>query len=137
MESKKLPARIVVPAEIQELCRRIEQWRQVRRHREPMPETLWTLAARLARQHSVARIARFASLDYYSLKERSDALDRSRIQAERRPAFVEVALPSPASISECIVELEHARGDRMRVHVKGGPAPDLAALSRSFWSTES
>jgi hypothetical protein len=137
MESKELPARLVVPAEIQKLCRRIEKWRQSRRHRELIPERLWGLAARLARQYGVARIARFARLDYYALRERFDSLDRDGIQGEKRPAFVEVALPSSASVSECIVEFEHPRGDRMRIHVKGGPAPDLAALSRSFWSTKS
>jgi hypothetical protein len=137
MESKKLLAPLIVPAEVQELCRRIEQWRQTRRHREPMPELLWGLAARLARQYSVARIARFARLDYYSLKERLASLDRGGVRPEKRPAFVEVTLPSSASVSECIVELEHPRGQRMRIHVRGGPAPDLAALSRSFWSKES
>lgn len=137
MESKKLPAPLIVPADVQELCRQIELWRQTRKHREPMPELLWGLAARLARQYSIARVARCARLDYYSLRERFDALDRGGIQSEKKPAFVEVALPSSESVSECIVELEHARGSRMRIHLRGGQAPDLAALSRSFWGAES
>lgn len=137
MESKKLPAPLIVPADVQEFCRQIELWRQNRKHREPMPELLWGLAARLARQYSVARIARFARLDYYSLKERFDALGRGGVQPEKKPAFVEVALPSSASVSECVVELEHPRGSRMRIHLRGCPAPDLAALSRSFWGAES
>jgi hypothetical protein len=136
MESKKLPAQLVVPAEVQELCRRIEQWRQTRRRREPMPELLWESAVRLSREFGIARIARFTHVDYYSLKKRFDPLDRSGVRAAKRPAFVEVTLPSYASASECIIEFEQSRGDRMRIHVKGGPAPDLAAISRSFWSRE-
>jgi hypothetical protein len=38
---------------------------------------------------------------------------------------------------ECTLELEDAGGAKLRVHVKGFEAPDLAALSRSFWQVES
>ena len=137
MESKKSPTPPDVPPEIERLHRKVEQWRRTRRHREAMPEPLWALAANLARQHSVARVSRVARLDYYRLKERLDSLDRDRVAgAEKQPAFVELALPLSAPAPECIVELEHPRGGRMRIHVKGGPVPDLAALSRSFWSAE-
>jgi hypothetical protein len=133
MESRNLPAPPDVPTEIEDLRRQVEQWRQTRRHREPMPEPLWGLAARLARKHGVARISRFARLDYYTLKKRVGSSNRIQmVEADKKPAFVEVALP--LSIPECIIELEHPRGARMRISVKGGAVPDLAALSRSFWS---
>lgn len=138
MESSKPPTPPDVPAEIEELHRQVEQWRRTRRHREPMPTPLWRLAARLARQHSVARVSRVVRLDYYALKERVDLPNRDRIaEPEKRPAFVELALPLSAPVPECVVELEHPRGGRMRIHVKGGTAPDLAALSCSFWSAQS
>ncbi len=35
MESKQLPAVVVVPAELQELHRQIEEWRSTRPHRQP------------------------------------------------------------------------------------------------------
>jgi len=38
---------------------------------------------------------------------------------------------------ECTLELENAGGAKMRVHLKGVEAPDLAALARSFWRSES
>ena len=138
MESRKPPAAPDIPPEVEALRRQVEQWRQTRRHREPMPDPLWWLAARLARQYGVARISRFAQLDYYSLKERLESLDRAGVaEPEKRPAFVELALPPAAPVPECIVELEHPRGGRMRIQVKGGGVPDLAALSRSFWGVES
>ncbi len=37
---------------------------------------------------------------------------------------------------ECIVELEHSDGAKMRIHLKGAEPADLAALSRSFWGVE-
>jgi hypothetical protein len=42
----------------------------------PMPEPLWTLAANVAKQHGLARVARFVRLDYYSLKERIENLEQ-------------------------------------------------------------
>jgi hypothetical protein len=51
--------------------------------------------------------------------------------------FLELAPPSWAGCGECTLELEDAGGAKMRVHLKGFEAPDLAALSRSFWQIES
>jgi hypothetical protein len=34
------------------------------------------------------------------------------------------------------LELEDAGGAKMRVHLKGVEAPDITALSRSFWGFE-
>ena len=139
MESKKLlPALSDLPSDVANLCRQIERWRQTRRHRGPMPRRLWTMAASLAREHTVARIARLARVDYYALRDRLDALvAESTGKQEKRPSFVELPVPLCAPSAEYIVELEHPRGGRMRIHVKGSPAPDPAALSRSFWSLES
>lgn len=131
MESSKLPAPVVVPPEIQDLSRHIEQWRSTRRHRRRMPEPLWTLAANLARQYSVAQVSRFLRLDYYSLKERLKAADRSKGGPESGMTFVEL----PASpIAECTIDLEQPQGCRMRIQVKGSVLPDLAALTRTFWA---
>jgi hypothetical protein len=138
MESKKVPAPVVIPVEINELGCRIEQWRRVRPRRMAMPEPLWILAANLARQYGLARVARLLRLDYYSLKERIASLDRDNGAAsEARPAFIELR-PFPAAlVSECCIELEHPRGSRMRIHVKGAPMADLAALSRTLWGMKS
>ena len=74
-------------------------------------------------------------MDYYSLRDRLDALAVGHTpKQETRPSFVELAAPLCAPSAECTIELEHPQGGRMRIHVKGVPAPDLAALSRSFWS---
>lgn len=132
MESKILAAPVVIPAEIQELSRQIEQWRSIRRHRMPMPEPLWTVAANLARQYGVARVARFLRLDYYSLKERLQPPKRQQVSVPRSPTFIELPHRTATPDPECSIELEHPRGSRMRIHVKGA-LPDLAALTRAFW----
>ena len=131
MESKKLPAPAVIPAELQELSRQIERWRNTRPHRMPMPEPLWILAANLARQYSVARVARFLRLDYYCLKDR---VQPSEVTVPGSgPTFIELPNLTAVPVSECSIELEHPRGSRMRIQVKGSALPDLAALTRTFW----
>ena len=129
MESKMLAAPVGIPADIQELSRQIEQWRSTRPHRMPMPEPLWTVAAKLARQYGVARVARFLRLDYYSLKERLQP-ERQQTSLSGSPTFIE--LPHRTATPECSIELEHPRGSKMRIHVKGA-LPDLAALTHAFW----
>jgi hypothetical protein len=140
MASKKVAAPAVVPAEIQELNRQIEQWRSTRPHRMPMPESLWTSAANLAAQYSVAQVSRFLRLDYYSLKERVQPEERHPITvSESRssgPTFIELPSLTAPAVSECSIELEHPRGQRMRIHVKGAALPDLAALTRTFLGTK-
>ncbi len=63
MESKELPAPVVVPAEVQEFSRQIEQWCDTRPYRKAMPEPLWTMVANVARQYGLERVARFLRLD--------------------------------------------------------------------------
>ena len=41
-----------------------------------------------------------------------------------------------AGCGECTLELEDPGGAKLRVHLKGFEAPDLAALSRGFWQNE-
>ena len=136
MASKRVAAPAVVPAEIQELSRQIEQWRSTRPHRMPMPEPLWTLAGKLAARYGVAQVSRFLRLDYYSLKERVQPEERHPIMvSESRssgPTFVELPSLTASAVSECSIELEHPRGQRMRIPVKGAALPDLAALTRTF-----
>jgi len=137
MESKKVAAPVVVPTEIRELSRQIEQWRSTRPHRMPMPEPLWALAANLAARYSVAQVSRFLRLDYYSLKERVQPEERHPTTVSesrsRGPTFIELPSLTAPAVSECSIELEHPRGQRMRIHVKGAALPDLAALTRTFW----
>ncbi len=134
MESKNLPAPIVVPTELQELNFQIQQWRSTRPHRAAMPEPLWILAANAARQHGLARIARLLRLDYYSLKDRIESLERAgTMPSMAKPAFIELP-PLPVNpAAECTIELEQARGRRMRIHIKGAAMSDVTALSRALW----
>jgi len=73
---------------------------------------------------------------YYSLQERVEretACAGATSATLSEPAFLELAVPVRPGTGECLVEWEDASGAKMRVHLPGLTAPELVALSRSFW----
>ena len=147
-----------LPARLEGLRRRFEQWRRTRKGRSRIPEPLWAAAVKVAGTYGIHRTAKTLRLDYYALKKRvegapavtaskmpagSKMLGPPAVTASMAPGgaagatFLELppsAWPGPG---ECTLELEKGGGAKMRVHLKGVEAPDLAALSRSFWQVES
>ena len=120
--------------------RRFERWRRMRAVGSRIPEPLWAAAVELAGSFGLHPTAKSLKLDYYSLKKRVEAKAASgsapswTARPAASPAFVELPAATRGSVSECVVELEDAQGAKMRIHFKG-EAPDLAALSRSFWGS--
>jgi hypothetical protein len=137
-----------LPARLEGLRRRFEQWRRKRKGRERIPEPLWIAAVKAAGRYGVHRTAKALRVDYYSLKKRMDETSavtagRAAATAGKKPAaaagtkFLELPVAAWPGGGECTLELEDAAGAKMRVHLKGFETPDLAALSRSFWQSES
>jgi len=136
-----------VPSQLAGTCRRFERWRRTRQGRSRIPEALWTAAVKAAGKYGVHKTAQALRVDYYALKKRVEAagsLNRTTLHrasdgktmSADGPAmatFVELAPPASVCSRECILELEDPGGAKMRVHLKGVEAPDLAALSRIFW----
>ena len=129
-----------LPARLDGLRRRFEQWRRTRKARSRIPEPLWAAAVKVAGTYGIHRTAKTLRVDYYALKKRAagtPAVTASKAPAETGGAtFLELPPSVWPGPSECMLELEKAGGAKMRVHVKGVEAPDLAALSRSFWGSE-
>ena len=119
-----------VPAEIEEARLQFENWRCERKRGQRIPENLWATAVELAKQHGVWATARALHLDHNGLKRR--VRNGEAEQGGSSGAFVEL-IPQGAMLSVCIVEMEDARGARMRIELKGAAA-DATALSRTFWS---
>jgi hypothetical protein len=120
---------------IEDLRRRLEEWRSTQPRRARLPEPLWSEATALARTQGLAATARALRLDYASLKKRLQQLPAEAPDAP--PAFVELLAPAAArNLSACVVELEGPHGGRMRIQFRATPPPaaDLVALSRILWS---
>lgn len=84
--------------------------------------------------------AQTLGLDYNALKRHVAATDAEPVSgngSEGRAVATFVALAPPVShgVTECLLELENAAGAKMRIHLKGVAAPDLATLSRSLWGS--
>ncbi len=145
-----------LPARLVSLRRRFERWRGTRTVRSRIPEPLWVAAVKLAGMYGLHRTAKALRVNYYALKKRvgeEAAIGAGDISSTNVPkgdaaTFLELGAaapaPSPAptpSISagscQCTMELENTAGAKMRVHLSGVAAPDLVALSRSFFQGES
>jgi hypothetical protein len=105
---------------------------------------------KLAGKYGLHRTAKALRVEYNALKkrveqnaviagtEREAATTSSKSPAGTGGAtFLELPAAGWAGSGECTLELEDAGGAKMRVHVRGFDSPDLAALSRSFWQSES
>jgi len=126
-----------LPAQLESARRRFERWRRSREGHSRIPEGLWTLAVKAAGRYGLSRTAQVLRLDYNALKKRANSADPpDSFGRETGTAFVELVPPERGGLPECIVELEDPGGAKMRVHMKGVEAPDLTALSRSFWGVE-
>ena len=127
-------------ARLEGIRQRFERWRRTRNAGARIPDVLWAAAVRAAGRHGIHRTARALRVDYYVLKKR---VEREVAQTPGVPeaggvaTFIELASPAQAGSCECILELENVGGAKMRVHLKGVEAPDLAALSRSLWDVGS
>ncbi len=120
-----------LPADLLEARRRFQAWRGRRKVGERIPQSLWTLAVKLAKAHGVSRTAAALGLDYYSVQKRAEVA--ATPPRSDGPAFVEV--PSPVMVAkQCRFELDNGAGATMRVELVGYDAADVEALSRSFWN---
>lgn len=138
MELEKSLACSAITPDIASLCKQIAQWRKTRRRGERMPERLWAEARDLARRHTAGSIARVARIDYYALKKRVESsVVAPAAKQKGQPVFLEVPVSVGDHPVECVIEMEHPGGGRMRIHSTGAMMPDLTALTRSFWDRES
>ena len=113
-----------------------EDWRGGRARKSPIPEELWSAAINAARQEGVNRTAQQLRLDAGKLKRLLVAADGRGRRAARKPRFVELIAPAPASTPECLIEFESASGSKMRIHWNATVPPDWANLLRAWRDTE-
>ncbi len=119
-----------LPPDLERGRSRFQAWRGQRKPGGRVPQPLWEMAIRLAKAHGVSRTAAVLRLDYYRLKQRTEAAAGE--EPPRGPAFVELTPPVPVG-KQCRFELDNGAGATMRVHLVGYDAADVEALSRSFW----
>lgn len=109
--------------------RHLERWRRTRAYpRAPIPDSIWTGAVALARQHGVYETARALPIHYGALKRHLEAADRTA-GARERSRFVEVTPMPPTVGGDAVIEIDGPRAT-VRIRLHGMALPDLARLSR-------
>mgnify|MGYP001552079715 CR=1 FL=1 len=110
-------------------------WRTTRTKKTRIPEALWKEAVALYPEYTLGKISSALRLSHTDLKKRIKLSEQDPASdAERVPAFIEVGFPTePATVSECVVEMEDGNGAKMRMCFKGKTDFDLLELGRAFW----
>ena len=119
--------------QIDQLRKRLNDWRKSHRPGSRIPVRLWDAAVRLAGQYGVNKTAKALRLDYYDLQNR---LNGVIARSEPVPSFIELSPAASSPSPECVIELESRDGAKMRIHLKGTAVPDLNALSHTFWKVD-
>jgi hypothetical protein len=143
---------------LDELQRRVGQWRRTRQRRTRVPEELWVDAIWLAKRLGVYRTAHAAGLPYESLKrrlgERRSAHAKSKadlghgtmsrtavvtgaiVHKDERVGFVELghvgAASSMPATATTVVEVADGSGRRLTVRLGAGVAIDVAGIVVAF-----
>src|SRR4051812_18874325 len=112
-----------LPPDLVRAQRRFQAWREQRKPGDPIPQSLWAIAIRLAKAHGVSRTAAVLHLDYYRLKNRTATAPTSEPQPSG-PAFVELSPPALVA-KQCQFEFENGSGATMRVQLVGYDAADV------------
>src|SRR5437867_13300366 len=85
-----------IPEDMQELRRRLEEWRATHRPRSPLPDELWSIAVGLAQRHNLHRVARTFWLAYGAFKRRM-----SGSGPKPTATFVDLIATSAGTFAEC------------------------------------
>ncbi len=121
---------------LSEVKEQFKIWRRTRKSPRPIPEKLWQAAVSLTATHSISKISKELVLDYSTLKKRVPIKKKSTANKSSAPSFIELNLEPPATVSECMVEMQNTLGAKMRMHFRGKPDFDLLELAKVFWSKQ-
>jgi hypothetical protein len=114
---------------IEEVRQRLESWRKIKKHRQPIPEDIWQDAAGLARKYSVNTISKTLRLSYTDLKDRVCGPSKTK---QKSSDFIEIGYSQPSIIPETTIEMENKKGSRFKVCLKGGTDSGPMDLARTF-----
>ena len=127
-----------IPEDLEHLRRRFEEFRNTRVGRSPLPEALWAAAAELAKRYGVNPTARALRLEYAGLQKHMQAQAQPKPKRKHAAApplnFLEFVAPGAKPVTNCVVEVESARGAKLRLELKAVATTELVNLIHAFVS---
>ena len=103
------------------------------------PNKLWAAALDMADLYGVERTVQELGVNPDRLKKKRELIRQSstrRVNAEE-PQFIEMRMSPSCGMApacECIIEVENAKGAKMRIQFKGHDTAELVRLSDALWS---
>ena len=130
-----------IPAEIEEVRKRFEDWRRTRPKVMPIPEELWQAALSLCALFPFTQVASYLHLNSTTLKNRLLQAQHSSSlpalsSAQLTPTFVQL---SPSSLfaapdaAQIVLEFTGGDGARLTARLPSSFPLELVALADSFW----
>ncbi len=123
---------------LEHVQQRFECWRQRRKKRARIPQSLWKAAVALSREYSICHLSKALRVNYTALKKqvnKSQNTDSGTSDNFSSP-FMELPVPS-VSFIESTIEMIKSDGSVIRMHTKGVSCLDLVELGKTFWATKS
>ena len=132
MRTRKAPIALVG---MERARRGVERWRETRAAGMPMPESLWAMAAQLARRHGIYPTARVLGLEYNKLKRLSQQSNEAPKSTLSLPPPTFVELMAPAAEPACRIELEGQAGSKLKIELPASANAALVMVCRVLWGS--
>lgn len=117
---------------VEEVQQLFEEWRRNKKRRERIPEALWKAAISLSKQFSAHQISKLLHLNHSAVRDHIRAENQDEVIGENKAAFIELDLMPPATVGDCVIEIEKGSGAKMRISFKCG-SPDMVGLAKTLW----
>jgi hypothetical protein len=122
---------------LEEVRNRFETWRRAKKPRSSIPKSLWAAAVEVCKKQPIYQVCRALRLNYTELKHRvarANSVSDTQ-QHSSKKSFVELSLGLEAQPVLCSIELESARGDKVKMSFAGKCLDlDPLELAKFFWA---
>ena len=136
MSNKNHLTDIHPPADnLEQVRRHFEAWRQRRKKRTRIPQSLWQAAVALSEEYSIHHLSKVLRVNSTSLKNQVLKLKPPAPKKASFSTATFLQLPPPAS-SESTIKITRADGATMTMQLNVTNGSDLWALAKAFWSTD-
>ena len=115
---------------LKKLASELSRWRNENPSNRPLPASIWSSAADVARRIGVGPVAKALRLDHSKLKQLTfSSVNQPPVLAA---TFVELLPLASHVLGDCALEVESPQGARMRIQLQNTTSSGLAGLIREF-----
>lgn len=123
---------------LEQVQHRFESWRQRRKKRTAIPQSLWKAAVALSQEYSICHLSKALRINYTALKKQVIKSQNTEPGPSEVSSFPFIELPAPAApLIESTIEMIKSDGSVMRMHIKGAGCLDVVELGKAFLAIDS